>query len=260
MKKHMLDMTVKECINIHMNHCLLKLMSDRMLPVILPGQFAQVRVDNSPATFLRRPVSIHYIDERSNELWLLIQKVGDGTRTIAKCMPGDRLNLLLPLGNGFTIPPCTDNKRKDLLIGGGVGIAPLLFLGARLKAKRYEPTFLLGARTQSELLQLQYFQTYGTVYTTTEDGSCGEKGFVTQHSVLKNIHFDNIYTCGPEPMMKAVAKYAFSSSISCEVSLENTMACGIGACLCCVEDTREGNICACTEGPVFNIDKLKWLN
>lgn len=253
-------MTVKECINIHANHCLLKLISDCTLPGTLPGQFVQVRVDNSPATFLRRPVSIHYIDEVNNELWLLIQKVGDGTRMMSKCRPGDRLNLILPLGNGFTIPPCTDNECKNLLIGGGVGTAPLLFLGARLKAKGHKPVFLLGARTQSELLQLQYFQAFGTVYTTTEDGSCGEKGFVTRHSILKSVRFDNIYTCGPKPMMKAVAEYAFSSSISCEVSLENTMACGIGACLCCVEDTREGNICVCTEGPVFNIDKLKWLN
>jgi dihydroorotate dehydrogenase electron transfer subunit len=141
-----------------------------------------------------------------------------------------------------------------------VGIAPLLFLGARLKSKGHEPVFLLGARTQRELLQQQYFRMYGTVYTTTEDGSCGEKGFVTQHSILKNVHFDSIYTCGPEAMMKAVAKYASSASIPCEVSLENTMACGIGACLCCVEDIREGTVCVCTDGPVFNIDKLKWQN
>jgi dihydroorotate dehydrogenase electron transfer subunit len=261
MKKYMLDLTVTENKSLHNHYCLLKLTSGHALPEMFPGQFVQVRVDNSPSTFLRRPISIHYVDRKKNELWLLIQKIGDGTSAIAQCRPGDRLNLLLPLGNGFTIPsPMTSSKQKLLLIGGGVGVAPLLFWGAYLKDAGFEPHFLLGARTKDELLQLEYFRTFGTVYTATEDGSLGEKGFVTHHSILKNRCFDHIYTCGPKPMMKAVAEYAFSASIPCEVSLENTMACGIGACLCCVEDTRYGNICACTEGPVFNIDILKWLN
>ncbi|MDR1499516.1 MAG: dihydroorotate dehydrogenase electron transfer subunit [Tannerellaceae bacterium] len=271
MKKYMLDMTVKESIAggcargtttgcaTGANHCLLKLTSDKALPEIRPGQFAQVRVDNSPNTYLRRPISIHYINERENELWLLIQKVGNATRMMANSRVGDVLNLLLPLGNGFTMPSGTD-KQRMLIVGGGVGVAPLLFLGERLKAEGHEAVFLLGARTEGDLLQLQYFKSYGEVYITTEDGSCGEKGFVTQHPILKDTHFDAIYTCGPEAMMKAVARHALSASITCEVSLENTMACGIGACLCCVEDTVCGNVCVCTDGPVFNIDKLKWLN
>jgi dihydroorotate dehydrogenase electron transfer subunit len=260
MKKYMIDMTVTENKSLYKSYYLLKLTSDNALPEIRPGQFVQVWVDNSPATFLRRSISIHYVDKEKNELWMLIQKVGNGTRSMEKYRPGDRLNLLLPLGNGFTIPSSIDGKRKLLLIGGGVGTAPLLFLGACLKTAGFEPHFLLGARTKEELLQLEYFQEFGIIYTTTEDGSHGEKGFVTHHSILKNIHFDNIYTCGPRSMMKAVAEYAYSASISCEASLENMMACGIGACLCCVEDTREGNVCVCTEGPVFNINKLKWLN
>ena len=92
---------------------------------------------------------------------------------------------------------------------------------------------------------------------TTEDASLGEKGFVTNHSVL-NEKFDKIYTCGPKPMMMAVAAYAKQNNIACEVSLENKMACGLGACLCCVEDTKEGHRCVCTDGPVFSIDELKW--
>ena len=95
---------------------------------------------------------------------------------------------------------------------------------------------------------------------TTEDGSQGEKGFVTNHSILSNEHFDFIATCGPKPMMMAVAKYAHKAGIECEVSLENMMACGLGACLCCVEKTNEGNLCVCKEGPVFNIKQLLWLN
>ena len=102
------------------------------------------------------------------------------------------------------------------------------------------------------------FEKLGEVYTTTEDGSMGEKGYVTQHSVLHTDRFDMIYTCGPKPMMVSVAKYAKAHGIECEVSLENRMACGVGACLCCVENTDEGHLCVCKEGPVFNIKKLLW--
>lgn len=259
MKKYMLDMKVTENRRLHKNYCLLKLTSDQILPEMLPGQFVQVRVDNSPTTFLRRPISINYVDRATNALWLLIQLVGDGTRRMAEYRPGEIVNIMLPLGNSFTMP--ADKGEKLLLIGGGVGTAPMLYLGATLKNAGYTPVFLLGARSKEDVLQLEQFKQIGTVYVTTEDGSLGEKGYVTNHSILKEIHFDRIYTCGPKPMMMAVAKYADTVSTACEVSLENTMACGIGACLCCVEKTKdEHHVCVCTEGPVFNIEKLTWLN
>ncbi|KAA6337171.1 Dihydroorotate dehydrogenase B (NAD(+)) electron transfer subunit [termite gut metagenome] len=147
---------------------------------------------------------------------------------------------------------------KMLLIGGGVGVAPLLFLGEQLRKMGSNPTFLLGAKSKKDLLQLDNFGTYGNVYITTEDGSCGEKGYVTQHPILNKIRFDRIYACGPRPMMIAIAKYAKANDIFCEVSLENTMACGIGVCLCCVEDTIDGHLCICKEGPVLNSNKLVW--
>ena len=258
MKKYMLDMKVTENCRLHKNYCLLKLTSDETLPEMMPGQFVEVLVDNSPTTFLRRPISINFIDRATNELWLLIQLVGDGTRRMAEYKTGDIVNIMLPLGNSFTVP--ADKNQKLLLIGGGVGTAPMLFLGAVLKNAGYTPCFLLGARSKDDVLQLEQFEQFGTVYVTTEDGSLGEKGYVTNHSILKEVHFDQIYTCGPKPMMVAVARYAAAQSISCEASLENTMACGIGACLCCVEKTVDGHICVCTEGPVFNINKLTWLN
>lgn len=259
MKKYILDMKVTENNRLHKNYCLLKLTSDEILPDMLPGQFVEVRVENSPTTFLRRPISVNFVDKATNELWLLIQLVGDGTRKMAEYQPGERVNMLLPLGNGFSLPQKTEEKL--LLIGGGVGTAPLLYLGSQLKAAGFEPAFLLGARSKEDVLQLEQFQAIGAVHITTEDGSLGEKGYVTNHSVLEQTHFDRIYTCGPKPMMVAVAKYADKESITCEVSLENTMACGIGACLCCVEKTKEGHhVCVCTEGPVFNINKLTWLN
>ncbi|MEG1006648.1 MAG: dihydroorotate dehydrogenase electron transfer subunit [Bacteroides sp.] len=256
MKKFILDLTVTENLRLHTNYALLKLTDQSRLPEMLPGQFAEIRVDGSPTTFLRRPISINYIDRARNEVWFLIQLVGDGTKHLAKAKPGDIINVVLPLGNGFTIPQTPSDKL--LLVGGGVGTAPMLYLGEQLAQNGSKPTFLLGARSNKDLLQLDEFKAIGEVYTTTEDGSHGEKGYVTQHSILTKVNFEQIYTCGPKPMMMAVAKYAKSNQIECEVSLENTMACGIGACLCCVEDTTEGHLCVCKEGPVFNINKLLW--
>jgi len=256
MKKFILDLVVKENKILNDQYFLLILGADNPLPAMLPGQFVEVKVEDSPTTFLRRPISINFVDYQRNELWLLIQIVGDGTRKLATLQCGGLLNLIFPLGNSFSIPQNKD--AKVLLIGGGVGIAPMLFLGSYLNDLGYRCNFLLGGRSESNLLQLDDFVKYGNIYTTTEDGSHGEKGFVTQHSVLEKEKFENIYTCGPTPMMKAVAAYAAKSGITCEVSLENTMACGFGACLCCVTDTTDGHLCVCTEGPVFNITKLKW--
>ena len=256
MKKYLLDLRVKSAERIHERYVLIRLTDDRPLPQMLPGQFVEVRIDGSPTTFLRRPISINFVDREQNELWLLVAAVGDGTRRLAQLKPGDTLNCLLPLGRGFTMPE-SDSERV-LLVGGGVGVAPLLYMGAEMAARGIAPTFLLGARTASDLLMLDLFKRYGRVLVTTEDGSEGERGFVTQHSVLGLERFTRIATCGPTPMMKAVARYARQADVSCEVSLENLMACGLGACLCCVEKTTEGNLCVCKDGPVFNIQKLLW--
>jgi len=256
------DWMVKENIRINEKFSWLKLTLDREIPEMLPGQFVQVRVDDSPSTFLRRPISVHFIDKKANELWLLIQLMGAGTRRLAKLVPGDFLNLIYPLGNGFSLPEdiftSHEKNKKLLLVGGGGGVAPLLHLGSHLLDLDYKPLFLLGARSEKDLLQLDEFRKYGEVYLTTEDGSCGEKGFVTNHPVLESNDFDYVYVCGPKPMMMAVAKYARQHSIQGEVSLENLMACGIGVCLCCTEKTVYGNQRVCTEGPVMNINTLTW--
>ncbi len=258
MKKYVLDLTVSAVERINEKYVLIRLADDKPLPDMLPGQFVEVRVDNSPTTFLRRPISISFVDRSRNELWLLVAAIGDGTRAMASLEVGSRLNCLLPLGNGFTMP--SSASERVLLVGGGVGVAPLLYMGAEMRRCGCEPTFLLGARRSADLLLLDHFRRYGRVFVTTEDGSAGERGFVTNHSVLQSEHFDRIQTCGPKPMMVAVARYAAASGIDCEASLENMMACGVGACLCCVEKTTEGNLCVCKEGPVFNINKLLWLN
>ena len=256
MKKYILDLRVKSVERIHERYVLIRLTDDRPLPEMLPGQFVEIRVDGSPTTFLRRPISINFVDKAQNELWLLVAAVGDGTRQLAQLQSGDTLNCLLPLGHGFTMPQSPDERM--LLVGGGVGVAPLLYMGAEMRRMGCEPTFLLGARSAKDLLMLDIFKMYGRVCVTTEDGSEGERGFVTNHSVLQRERFTRIATCGPTPMMKAVAHYARQAEIECEASLENLMACGLGACLCCVEKTTEGNLCVCKEGPVFNIRKLLW--
>ncbi len=116
----------------------------------------------------------------------------------------------------------------------------------------------MGFRNSDRIIEYDEYNGIGPVYLTTEDGSKGVKGVVTDHPVLKERHFDHVCCCGPESMMKAVADYCLNNGIKCEVSLENLMACGFGACLCCVVNTVDGNVCTCIDGPVFNINKLKW--
>lgn len=255
MKKYILDLELRHISEPRPGYAVLQLTDPRgPLPAMVPGQFVEVRVDGSPSTFLRRPISINFVDREANELWLLVHAVGEGTRTLAHLKEGDVVNVVLPLGHGFTMQA----SKSYLLVGGGVGTAPLLYLGQELASMGCKPTFLLGARTADDLLQLDLFRRLGEVFVTTEDGSDGERGFVTQHSLWTSASFDRICTCGPKPMMVAVARLAREKGIACEASLENMMACGLGACLCCVEDTTDGNVCVCKEGPVFSTDKLKW--
>jgi len=258
MKKYILDLRVVSLTRVHQRYVLIKLTSDAELPEMLPGQFVEVRVDASPTTFLRRPISVHFVDRKLNELWLLVAVVGDGTRHLAELRAGDTLNCVFPLGNSFCLNPPHDPASGILLVGGGVGVAPLLYYGKWLNDQGIKPTFLLGARTSADLLMLDEFNKYGRVCVTTEDGSMGEKGFVTDHSIWAAESFTQISTCGPKPMMVAVARMAKARGIRCEASLENMMACGLGACLCCVEKTTEGNLCVCKAGPVFSTERLLW--
>ncbi len=254
-KQHMrLRVSSKEYLTAH--HVLLRLTHDQPLPVMLPGQFLMARVDNAPHTFLRRPFSIHYVDYARNELLLLIHIVGEGTAALARLDKGDSLDSLLPLGHGFTLPAA--EERRVLLVGGGVGVAPLLFLGAEVRRRGGQPTFLIGAKTRGDLLAIDTYSKVGEVCVTTEDGTQGERGMVTEHSILSRTTFDRIQVCGPTAMMRAVARYAMAQEVDCEVSLEHLMACGVGACLCCVAHTLTGHRRVCVDGPVFNVKELLW--
>ena len=159
MKKYCLDLRVVSATHLSDHHVLLKLTHDDTLPDMLPGQFVEVRVDNSPSTFLRRPISINYVDYDRNELWLLVAGIGDGTRHLCQLCAGDIVNCLLPLGNGFS----QVFHKKVLLVGGGVGVAPLLWQGSKLRQEGSEPSFLLGARSAKDLLELDLFKEIGNV-------------------------------------------------------------------------------------------------
>ncbi len=250
--KKIIDFIVKENRRLNDDTFLLTLHSTE-LPAIKAGQFVNVKVEDSPETFLRRPISIHDVDEENGLLYLLVKIAGAGTSKLSTLAAGDKLNIVLPLGNSFSQPA----NGRCLLVGGGVGIAPLLHLSKELKKKNIDTTILIGTRSKKDIVLEEEYRKYAPTYYTTEDGTYGERGYPTQHSILKE-HFDHIFCCGPLPMMKAVAQFAHTRNIDCEVSLENMMACGIGACLCCVNDTKEGHRCVCTDGPIFNINDLKW--
>ena len=186
---------------------------------------------------------------------MLVREAGNGSRWLSNLASGSVVNALLPLGNGFVVP--SEQNASPLLVGGGVGIAPLVLLAKTFFKNGIKPNVLIGGRTGGQLLEVDVMKQYGNVFITTEDGSVGTKGLVTESNVCDEPH-SIVYCCGPLPMMKAIGKICRSKNVPCYVSLENTMACGIGACLCCVEKTVKGNKCVCTDGPVFNIDELTW--
>lgn len=257
MKKFQLDFTIISSRRVGADYRLMILKSvDTPLPEMMPGQFVNILVPDSKETMLRRPISIHDVDYDAQTLHLLVKPVGAGTKKLCSIAEGERLNILVPLGNGFDLN--IEPGRHVLLVGGGVGSAPLLFLARQLNAKGVHVDTLIGARSSDQIAIREEFANVSQLFITTEDGSEGTRGFVTNHESLLQPDYDKIMCCGPNPMMKAVAKIAHEHGIDCQVSLENTMACGLGACLCCVEDTRSGNQCVCTSGPVFNINDLKW--
>jgi dihydroorotate dehydrogenase electron transfer subunit len=256
-QKRIQDFTVVKNISLNPRHFILELIAPEPLPEIFPGQFADVLVENSPAVFLRRPFSIYSVNKKANSIRLLIQVRGEGTRMLGQLRDNDRLNLLYPLGKGFSIP----GDENVILVGGGVGTAPLMFLSQYLNSLGMHPDILIGAKSSADLFEMDLYQNQCRhVFVTTEDGSEGEKGFVTGHSVFHHNPFSykRIYCCGPDPMMHAVAKLAKKLGVECEVSLENYMACGFGVCLCCITPTNQGNLRSCVEGPVFNTKILRW--
>lgn len=257
MKKTVTNFVLLENKQLNSDNFKFILQSPVPLSGIFPGQFINVEIKEASEIFLRRPFSILDVDYEKQTISLLIKILGRGSKKITEAKPGQIINAILPLGKSFTLP---DKQDKVLLIGGGSGVAPMLFLAKICGLNPENVNVLIGARSSSDHIDISDYEKLGKFYFTTEDGSLGEKGYVTDHLVFtENLHqFDKIYTCGPDPMMKAIGRKAIAENIFCEVSLENMMACGFGVCLCCVEDTKAGHKCVCTDGPVFNVNDLKW--
>jgi dihydroorotate dehydrogenase electron transfer subunit len=238
---------------------ILHLKSPVDIPEIHPGNFAEIQVPDTPDVFLRRPFSILDVDYEQRIISFYIKAIGPGTKKLGKLVTGTKVSLIYPLGNRYTIP---QGLQRALIVGGGTGIAPFILLGRELNEKGVHTTFLTGGRSKNDIFLTDKFSKFGEVQITTEDGSLGERGLVTDHPLFsqKDFPFDYVYTCGPDAMMKAVGKMVTDKGVVCEASLENMMACGYGICLCCVTPTIEGNKRVCYEGPVFNVSYLKWQN
>ena len=256
-KKTVADFVVIENTSLNSLNYFIKLKASKPLPVMKPGQFVNAEIKNSDEIFLRRPFSVFEVDYSENTISLIVKILGRGSKKLTEIKVGETLNLIFPLGKSFTYP---ENKEKILLIGGGSGVAPMLCLAKESGLQPENVDILIGAGTSEDHINVEKYSKYGSLHFTTEDGSLGIKGFVTHHPVFKgNLeYFDKVYACGPDAMMKAIAKESKEAGVFCEVSLENLMACGFGVCLCCIEPTVRGNLSVCTEGPVFNINELKW--
>ena len=213
---------------------------------IFPGQFVNIKIDG---LFLRRPISV--CDVYGNTLTLVYKVVGAGTKAMSKMSAGDELDLLLGLGNGY----CLDNAGdRPLLVGGGVGVPPLLYLAKELKFRGKNPIVIMGFNTVDEIFLFDEFKSRGfETIVTTVDGSFGEQGFVTD--VLADLDYTYFYACGPEPMLKALYS---ATKTSGELSFEERMGCGFGACMGCSCKTITGNKRICKEGPVLKKEEIIW--
>ena len=220
-----------------------------------PGQFVNVAV---PGLFLRRPISIS--DWSANSMTFLVRTVGRGTAWLEKIARGEKLDLLLPLGNGFDISAVPDGGTA-ILAGGGIGIAPLYALAKALLASGRRCVAALGFRCASDVFYADEFAAIGCeVAIATEDGSRGQRGYVTDVVSAYCTHgrrgTEYLFACGPEPMLKALAANGWTSSA--QFSLEARMGCGFGACMGCTTETTHGSARICHEGPVFRVEDLKW--
>jgi dihydroorotate dehydrogenase electron transfer subunit len=216
-----------------------------------PGQFVTVRCGEELT--LRRPLSIH--QTASGQVYFFFKVIGKGTAWLSLCRKGEKLDILGPLGNGFYITP---NSKKLLLLAGGIGIAPLTFLAQQTLAQEKSVILLLGAHAKDELYPQKLLPSRIKTIVTTEDGSYGEKGKVTDILSRYVNWADQIYACGPLAMYKAIAdeRQKWRNKKPVQVSLEIRMGCGIGACFSCSIKTKNGMKRVCLDGPVFNLDDV----
>lgn len=230
-----------------------------------PGQFVHVLCGNLGDPLLRRPFSIHDADPEAGRISLLYEIRGRGTALLAERSAGETLDLLGPLGTGFALPK--PPGRPVLLVGGGVGVAPLCFLAHRIAdaVGCERVSVLIGARTKEMLLCVDRLSRLGCdVRAATDDGTAGHHGFVTEllSQCIETSSLPLVYACGPMPMLAVVAGIVKAHGLKCQISTEAKMACGVGACMSCAIKVRSGEsfkyVRACDEGPVFDADEVVW--
>ena len=221
-------------------------LSGNTCAITAPGQFVNIQLDGH---FLRRPISVCDYDDGT--LTIVYKVVGKGTEDMSRMLPGTRLDILTGLGNGYDLSLAGD---KPVLLGGGVGVPPMYNLAKKLRAQGLEVQVILGFNTESEVFYEREFKALGCkVCVTTVDGSYGVKGFVT--TPLENMEYTHFYTCGPEPMLKAVYR---ASKTSGQMSFEERMGCGFGACMGCSCKTLTGYKRICKDGPVMMKEEILW--
>lgn len=221
-----------------------------------PGQFVHVKVTPQANPLLRRPLSLCRIDQDASECTLIYRKEGIGTTLLSEKRPGETVDVLGPLGNGFPLD-AVEKGQRTLLVGGGIGVPPLYELAKQLVEKGVIVTNVLGFQTKDAVFYEQEFSMFGETYVATVDGSYGMKGFVTDVIDQRGISFDVLYACGPKPMLKALEQ-AFPHK-EVYLSLEERMGCGIGACFACVcrvPDSETAYKKVCSDGPVFKAGEV----
>lgn len=243
---------------------LMRLESPLIARDVGPGQFVHMRIPGMEGHVLRRPFSVYSRDASAGTLDVLYQVVGFGTRHLAGLAPGARCELVGPVGAGWALP---EGCSHALLVGGGVGAAPLFMFCERLAGAGVRACAVLGAQTRDALVcEGRYREVLGeAVRCATDDGSYGFAGFCTDlakqemaRAAAAGDPYDFVAACGPEPVMRIVSGAAAEAGVACQVSMERRMACGVGACLSCVVDTVDGKRRACVDGPVFDAGKVVW--
>lgn len=237
----------------------LELDSPRIAPLVKPGQFVHMKLNGFGEHILRRPFSVLDTNPQQGTLTILYQVVGEGTQFMSGVASGHEFDLIGSIGRGWDVPT---SGQRVLIVGGGVGSAPLFMLSKQAKEAGAQVDVVIGAASRAALVTYDlYREIHGdTLSCATDDGSFGAMGFCTSpvKELLAKNTYNCVYVCGPEPLMRAIARLSAEAGVPCQVSMEKRMACGVGACLSCVVETVDGRKRACVDGPIFEAEKVVW--
>lgn len=256
MGKKIIEAKVLSNLKIKPKYYVIKIKSSYLAKNSFPGQFVNIKIKKrNPEPLLRIPLGIHKIEKSG--ISLLYKVVGEGTRGMSKIQKGETISVLGPLGKGFYL----EEKKEAVIVSGGHGVAPLYALASLAKKQKIKTQFFIGAKNEEHIVcEKEIKNKKIKVHIATDDGSRGIKGNVVDaiKQKVKNNKNIVIYACGPKPMLKAVSAYAKKQKIKAYISLDEYMACGIGACLGCAIKTVDGYKMICKDGPVFDSEMIIW--